>query len=878
MGDDRHGRTPRPGGRAPWERYPTAENTERDGARTSRRSRHADAAADAGSAPLTVQDLVEKVDNERTGRRRRADNGGGHPNRRAETAPEHPSHAAAPRPAEPPRRAPESPAPQQRRAPEGPQRGMHQAPQHKAPEGPQRGAHDGSQRSAHDGSQRSAHDGSQRSAHDGAQRGAHDGHQRGAVDGAQRGAPAGAPRADGPKRAAESAQRPAHEGPQRGAPAGAQRADGPMRAPDGHQRPAPDASLRNAAQPPRRAPEAAPTRSAPAGRPDETAKRRAAAPATPARQATQRRAPSAVVDDITGASPAAPPRRVADPAEPEEVTDVLPPLDEPQTPETATAKWPTTESAATPAAKSTSKIAAPPKAVGSPPLSRLAASKQRRNRRMKTAGRAAATLVAVLVLVITGGGWSYVRSTTNSFTQVSALDENSEDIVDSNAQLGDENYLLVGSDTRAGVNGQLGAGTLDDAEGSRADTTMLVHIPKARNRVVVVSFPRDLDVTRPQCKGWDNEKEQYTNETFPAAIGDKLNAVYNLGGPKCLLTTIQRLTGASINHFIGIDFAGFETMVDTIDGVEVCATKPLIDGVLGTILEQPGKQRINGETALNYVRARHVYGEERSDYDRINRQQRFLASLLRGALSSKVLFDPGRLKNFIDAFSKHTWVDAVEPNDLLMLGRSLQKVDAGAVTFITVPTAGTTAYGNEIPRESDIKAIFKAIRDDQPLPGEKPTAHDDAPASTSAAPEPPKYVAVDPGTVSLLVSNGSGYDGLARTAATKLDNQGFSIYNVTNYVNGTSATTKVRYGAGLEAAAATVATAIPGATIEAADDLGGIVEVVIGADSANGVTVKAPTPVGDQITNVVTSASTDSTPTALPSDLEHVNAADEICK
>ncbi|MET8775903.1 LCP family protein [Nocardia sp. NPDC004654] len=854
MGDDRHGRAPRPGGRAPWEHHSTGENTERDGARTSRRSRHADAAADSGSAPLTVQDLVEKVDNERTGRRRRADNAGGHPSRRAETAPEHPARAAAPaHPAEPPRRAPESPAPHQRRAPEAPHRGTHQAPQHKAPAGPQRGVPEGTQRGALEGPQRGAVDGTQRGG--APQHKAPEGPQRGAPEGPQRGA-------------AKAPQRKAPEGTQRGTPRA-------PRAVEGAQRGAPDASLRNATQAPaRRAPEAAPTRSAPGASPDE--KRRAAA--TPARQATQRRAPSAVVDDITGATPAAPPRRVAEPAEPEEVTDVLPPLDEPEKPETATTKWPTTESAAAPAAKSASKIAAPPKAVGSPPLSRLAASKQRRNRRMKTAGRAAATLVAVLVLLITGGGWSYVRSTTNNFTQVSALDENSEDIVDSNAQLGDENYLLVGSDTRAGVNGQLGAGTLDDAEGSRADTTMLVHIPKARNRVVVVSFPRDLDVTRPQCKGWDNEKEAYTSETFPSAMGDKLNAVYNLGGPKCLLTTIQRLTGASINHFIGIDFAGFETMVDTIDGVEVCATKPLVDDVLGTILEKPGKQRIDGETALNYVRARHVYGEERSDYDRINRQQRFLASLLRGALSSKVLFDPGRLKDFIDAFSKHTWVDAVEPNDLLMLGRSLQKVDAGAVTFITVPTAGTTAYGNEIPRESDIKAIFKAIRDDQPLPGEKPTVHDDAPASTSAAPEPPKYVAVDPGTVSLLVSNGSGYDGLARTAATKLDNQGFSIYNVTNYVNGTSATTKVRYGAGLEAAAATVATAIPGATIEATEDLGGIVEVVIGADSANGVTVKAPTPVGDQITNVVTSASTDSTPAELPSDLEHVNAADEICK
>lgn len=178
-----------------------------------------------------------------------------------------------------------------------------------------------------------------------------------------------------------------------------------------------------------------------------------------------------------------------------------------------------------------------------------------------------------------------MNATANSFNQVNAIDDNSEDVVDSGAQLGDENFLLVGTDTRAGVNGKLGAGTIDDAEGARADTAMLVHIPKNRSRVVVVSFPRDLDVTRPQCNGWDNDKGENTQETFPSAIGDKLNAVYALGGPKCLVTTIQRLTGSTINHFIGIDFAGFEAMVDQVGGVEVCAPKPVKDEILGTVLD-----------------------------------------------------------------------------------------------------------------------------------------------------------------------------------------------------------------------------------------------------------------------------------------------------
>ncbi|MET7767955.1 LCP family protein [Nocardia sp. NPDC005366] len=715
VGDDRHGQSPRPGGRAPWERYPTADNTERDGAHTSRRSRH-DAPDDSGSTPLTVQDLVEKVDNERTGRRRRAQ--------------EPAAQARNPR-------RPDTP----------PQADPGQRP----------------------------------------------------VDPAAR-----APESARPPRPASGTRAPAHPG-------------------------------------------AAPPRSGGNSRPSTG---------------------SVVVDDIAGKNPPAPPRgagKRAPKAEPAEaVTDVIEPVTDSPVAEPKRARKATPSPA--------TRASAEPKPVGKPPLSRLAAGKQRRNRRLKTAGRVSATLFAVLALLITGGGWSYLRATNNSFTQVSALDDNSEDIVDSNAQLGDENFLIVGTDTRAGANGRIGAGTIDDAEGARADTAMLVHIPKNRKRVVVVSFPRDLDVTRPQCAGWDNDKPGYTEQTFPSAIGDKLNAVYALGGPKCLVSTIQRLTGSTINHFIGIDFAGFEAMVDQVGGVEVCAPKPIVDEILGTVLEKSGKQRIDGATALSYVRARHVYGEERSDYDRINRQQRFLASLLRGALSSRVLFDPGKLNGFIRAFTEATFVDKVAPDDLLMLGRSLQKMDAGTVTFLTIPTAGTTSYGNEIPRESDIKAIFKAIRDDQPLPGEKHAATDATTTTTTPAAEPPKMVAVDPNNLSLLVSNGSGVPGAANTAANKLTNFGFNLYSTGNYSLGNSATTKVRYAPGHEAEAATVASSVPGSTLESDSELGSIIEVVIGKDYTG--VIKAPTPVGDIISNVATAPSA---PAALPPDLEHINAADDTC-
>lgn len=521
-----------------------------------------------------------------------------------------------------------------------------------------------------------------------------------------------------------------------------------------------------------------------------------------------------------------------------------------------------------------------PETFGAPPLSWKPTMRGRRGRGLRVAGRSLTALTAVTALTLTGAGWNYLRATDKGFTKVQALDTGSHDIVDPVGQLGDENFLIAGTDSRAGANSQVGAGTTADAEGARSDTVMLVNIPASRQRVVVVSFPRDLDVTRPVCEAWDNDKAQYTGSKFPSALGDKLNATYALGGPKCLIKVLQKLSGLKINHFIGLDFTGFESMVDTVGGVEVCTTKPIVDGQLGTVLSDTGRQVINGATALDYVRARHVLGEERSDYDRIHRQQLFLSSLLRNALSNRVLLDPGKLNGFLTAFTGHAFMDNTGTQDLLMLGRSLQKVAAGEITFLTVPTAGTTSYGNEIPRESDIKAIFRAIIDDQPLPGEQRSPE---PAPASEPPPPRTLTAADPTTVSVQVSNASATSGLASSTAARLAKPGFQIYSVDTFAYGTVATTVVRYAPGHRGEAATVAAAIPGARLQLVPGAGSIVQVVLGTDFTwpAAASVHAPPSFGNPLPEVASVPAADAdqaNSVTLPTDLEHVNAADDSCR
>lgn len=416
---------------------------------------------------------------------------------------------------------------------------------------------------------------------------------------------------------------------------------------------------------------------------------------------------------------------------------------------------------------------------------------------------------------------------------------------------------------------------------------MLVNIPADRSRVVAVSFPRDLDVDRPVCRGWDNTTGTYTDESFPAASGDKLNATYALGGPKCLVKVIQKMSGLKIGHFVGMDFAGFENMVDTVGGVNICSPVPIEDGILGTVLATSGNQLLDGRTALNYVRARHVEAEGNGDYGRITRQQKFLSALLRSALSNQVLLNPSKLNGFITAFTSDTFVENIDTKSLVTLGRSLQNVDAGSVTFLTVPTDGTNDWGNEIPRTDEIKALFQAIIDDEPLPGEERSTTEDEsststtpPTSATPVPDATMVSAMSAYNIYVDVSNASGIAGQATTAADELAAYGFQISAVGNASTATglsnvqSSKTVVRYASGYEAEAATVASAISGAVLVLTPSMGDMVELVIGSDFSG--TVTAPAEPGTLVSAEPTSVDTSSS-TAIPADISVVNAGDTAC-
>ncbi|MFZ1163790.1 LCP family protein [Mycobacterium sp.] len=525
-----------------------------------------------------------------------------------------------------------------------------------------------------------------------------------------------------------------------------------------------------------------------------------------------------------------------------------------------------------------------------------APKRRRRHGGLLVVGRLAVATIAAAALAMTGGAYQWSTSKNHRLNTISALDLGSRDIVDRNAQFGDEDFLVVGMDSRAGANSAMGAGDTEDAGGARSDTIMLVNIPANRKRVVAVSFPRDLAITPIQCEAWNPDTGEYgplydsdTKKWGPKNVytETKLNSTFSFGGPKCLVKEIQKLSGLSINRFIAVDFAGFAKMVDALGGVEVCSTTPLKDYELGTVLAHSGRQLIDSKTALNYVRARNVTTENNGDYGRIKRQQLFLSSLLRSLISKETFFSLNKLNSVVNMFISNSYVDNIKTRDLVQLGQSVQGMNAGHVSFVTVPTGVTDENGDEPPRTSDMRALFDSIINDDALPGENDMNATSSPPTTSANskatpqanqpagphPEHLQAVAAAPQDVTVQVSNSTAKSGLATTASNQLKRRGFRVKSPDDYPNPLKST-KVLYSPGNEQAAATIAATFVNSKVERITGTGHVVQVVLGSDfTAVGTPPAAGSPVSLQVERNATSQ-----PTKLPEDLSVTNAADTHCE
>jgi LCP family protein required for cell wall assembly len=278
----------------------------------------------------------------------------------------------------------------------------------------------------------------------------------------------------------------------------------------------------------------------------------------------------------------------------------------------------------------------------------------------------------VTALVVGTAGTAHLAATLNSVQRAdtgSALTRKTD-------SMAVENYLLVGSDSRAGANPDSpdfgSMGNEAQAPGRRSDTIMVLRFNPRTGEAAILSIPRDLWVP-----------------IHGTGKKNRINSAYTKGND-VLIDTVEQNLGIPINHFIDVDFYGFKDLVDALGGVTIFFDLPTRDKNTGLHIEQPGCVTLNGIDALRYVRSRHFQQEvngrwredKSSDFGRISRQQDFIRKAASKAFQ-KVDQNPLTVSQLLKAALKAVHPDATL--DLQAMADRLSSLGRADIVTYTLP-------------------------------------------------------------------------------------------------------------------------------------------------------------------------------------------------
>jgi LCP family protein required for cell wall assembly len=255
-------------------------------------------------------------------------------------------------------------------------------------------------------------------------------------------------------------------------------------------------------------------------------------------------------------------------------------------------------------------------------------------------------------------------------------------------------FLILGSDSRQGLSGSFG--NPSSVAGQRADTIILVQVDAVHDRTIVLSIPRDLRVE------------------IPGHGLNKINTAFEYG-PDLMVRTVSRLTGLRINHYVQVNFLGFQKLVNALGGVPICINKPMLDALSGLRLSHAGCYNLRGAQALAFVRARHIQGDLIPDFSRISRQQQFMRAVIGKTLSLGSVF---HLPSLVNAVEKNLVIDEnLNLYSLQDLTRKLATLGEKGVHFRVVPAVPVDIGGVSFVQLVNPQAsqLFARIRTGRPL-------------------------------------------------------------------------------------------------------------------------------------------------------------------
>ena len=470
------------------------------------------------------------------------------------------------------------------------------------------------------------------------------------------------------------------------------------------------------------------------------------------------------------------------------------------------------------------------------------ASYEHAQRRARIIGRVVVGLLAAIVLVAAVGVLTVksildkVHHTASIDTYIPASERPAKETPDpaSGNKGTPQNILILGVDSRLGENSQFQVTTGPKQTETLSDTAILAHLSGDGKSVTLISVPRDSVVKIPACDKVDADGNIVRDSGGQPVMTSSTTALFNeaiqRGGPACTVKTLEQLTGVYIDHYLEIDFQGVIKMSNALGGVPMNICSPIRDSHTGLNLPA-GEVNLKGEQALAFVRARYgLTGGD--DLHRIQRQQQFMASMVRKALSSSNLFNLPSMTRFYGDVASSLTTD-MGSSTLINLALRYRHLDTKNIVFATVPTypapKGDAWYQHLYWSDDEARALFDAVKEDRPL------------TATASNGQQIASLTVAPSNVTVRVMNGTTSNGLAGQTANELASRGFRIAGVGTAPQPTTKTT-LTYAASRTNSAQTLAAALgvtPEKVISAT--AGTVITLTIGSDW-NGLASETVTP------------------------------------
>jgi LCP family protein required for cell wall assembly len=410
--------------------------------------------------------------------------------------------------------------------------------------------------------------------------------------------------------------------------------------------------------------------------------------------------------------------------------------------------------------------------------------------RLAKFGLASVSIFSALIMVIGLIGFGmYLKLDSNlHMTKVGGLTGRSS--------YGAQNILILSSQTR---NGQ-GNGFGYDPSMNLSDNLFLVHLNASHTAATVVSIPGDTMVYEPACKS------RLGDHGVPAQPSAIIDGAMNVGGPTCAVATVEHLTQFPMDHFVEFDFNSFQTMVNTLGGVEVCFPQAVSNLHLSA-----GRHLITGSQALTLLQTHGA--DEGSNLGRIALQQQFFSSLIQKLEGEGVLGNVLQLLDIANTATQALTVDpGLGPIAMVRLAETLRHLHAGDVNFITMPTIRDPANDHSLlPEEPEDDMLWEMLQTNTPWHGHLPAL----PASS----------------VDVTVLNGTGTAGLGARTAARLRQLGFRVSAVGQAPH-TSSTTVSYHGLAQAGGAYTLMRALRQTPDSVNDGASGRLTLTLGADFA----------------------------------------------